>query len=367
MKILITGTHLTPAVAVINELKRNHADLVYVGRKFTLEGDDTISVESKVLPSLGIKFIPITTGRLQKTFTFYTIISLFKIPIGFFQSFFILAIEKPDVVLSFGGYVSVPVIFSSWLFSIPIIIHEQTLVSSLANRIGALFAQKHAVSFNFQQNGKTILTGNPLRKEIISPNTRLEKDYQKIFQEALKNNLHTILVIGGSQGSHIINETVDSSLDKLLKISCVIHQTGDSKFGDFERLKMKSNERYIIKKWIDGGQLGSILKKVDLVISRAGANTLLELAISGKPALVIPISYLYQNEQNKNAKYFANLGLVKILPQSKLTSITLVENIRSMLNNLSALKKQAKRAKKEVYPDAAKRLALETLLLAKER
>ena len=191
MRILLTGTHFTTAAATIPELQKFHdVKLVYVGRKTTKEGDSTPSVESIELPKLGVKFIPITTGRLQRSFTLYTIPSLLKIPVGFIQALFIILKEKPDVVLSFGGYVGVPIVFWAWLFSIPVIIHEQTLVSGLANTISSWFADKIAVSFESDDsfNGeKVILTGNPIRQEIL--------DAKVVRRRSL---LPTILITGGT-------------------------------------------------------------------------------------------------------------------------------------------------------------------------
>ncbi len=369
MKILITGAHFTPAVAVIEQLKKNYqAEIVYVGRKTTLEGDNTPSQESQVLPKMGIKFITITTGRLQREFTIYTIPSLLKIPIGLIQSLFIILFEKPNVILSFGGYVALPTVFIGWLFSIPIIVHEQTLVSGLANQISALLADKIALSFDkgYQiNNTKTVLTGNPIREEIKSPQKfSLGSDYRKIFDLAKKSNSPVILVIGGNQGSHTINLVIENSLSKLLKIGYVIHQTGDTKFSDFERLEEKQNEKYLVKKWIDK-DIGIVLSGVDFVISRAGANTLVELAYLGKPVLTIPFEPLYNDEQNKNAKYFEDLGLARILPQVRLSSKSLLENIKIMLKDLDNLKEKARKIRETINTDAANRLALETTLLGK--
>ncbi len=371
MKILITGAHFTTAVAVIEELKeQKDVQIVYVGRKTTREGDSSSSVESQVLPTLGVKFIPIITGRLQRAFTIYTIPSLLKIPIGFLQSFFILLREKPDVILSFGGYVAVPLVLAGWLLSIPTIIHEQTLVPGLANTISSFFADKIAVSFQDEQAlsfgyKKTYLTGNPLRSEILNSSKEISEEFKLIFNNARKNNLPIILITGGNQGSHAINKAVEDCLDDLLKISCVIHQTGDSKYKDFERLSQKQNERYIISKFIYK-EMAYILRNADLVVSRAGINTLSELAYLGTPALVIPVPYLYKDEQNKNAKYFEGLGLVKILSQRNLNGKNLSENIKEMINDIDNLKNKARAAKEIIVPDAAKRLALETVLLAKK-
>ena len=367
MKILVTGTHFTTALAVIEELKKyKEADIVYVGRNNTMEGDVSSSVESVVLPEIGIKFISIIAGRLQKSFTPYTIPSLLKIPVGFIQAFFIILVEKPQVILSFGGYVSVPVVFMAWLLSIPIIIHEQTIVTGLANKISSWFADKIAISFSeieLSKNSKAILTGNPIRHEVI-------KYYQGVNVNhpggdiASHHRLPVMLVTGGNQGSHVINVAVERCLKKLFKMVSVIHQTGDSKFKDFERLKKLENEKYKVYKWIDN--MGVVMKSVDLVVSRAGINTLAELAILGKPALVIPIPYLYQDEQVKNAEYFEKLGLVRILPQAKLNSETILKSIKSCLNDLNHLNESAKKAKSVIIPDASKRVALETILLGRQ-
>lgn len=364
MKVLITGAHFTPAVAVIEEFKkRPNIEVIYIGRNTTREGDSSPSVESQILPKLGVKFIPIATGRLQKDFTFYTIPSLLKIPIGFIQSLYFILKIKPDVILSFGGYVAVPVVVVGWLLSIPILIHEQTLVSGLANKISSHFASKIALSFKSTRSDqdKVIITGNPLRSMITNAQGSID-DFE-IINRAKNNKKPLILITGGNQGSHTINETVEKALDKLLKEANIIHITGDNKFKDFERLEKLKKENYIVKKWADR-DYGEILSKTDLVISRAGINTLSELALLNKPALVIPIPYLYKDEQNKNAKYFEKLGLVKILPQSKLTAASLVANVKLMIADLKNLKVKALLAKRVIIPSAAKRLALETILLA---
>lgn len=373
MKIVLTGSHFTPAQAVIEELKKSSVEIIYLGRKYTREGDDSLSVESEILPKLGVKFIPLITGRLQRSFTIYTIPSLLKIPIGFLQAFYLILKEQPDVVLSFGGYVAVPVVISAWLLSIPIIIHEQTLVSGLANTVSAYFASKIAVSFKKPDlfwGKKTILTGNPMRHEILKTSGNLAWDYKNIIQLAQKEKLPLILIIGGNQGSHLINENIFEVLDKLTQMCYLIHQTGDSKFKDFEQALLKQKQlkypqRYLVKKWIEGKDLGVIFRKTDLVLSRAGMNTLLELAYLQIPTLVVPIPYLYKDEQNINAQFFAKLNLVKTLPQNNLTPQKLLASLKDILENLDVLKKEAGKAKSVIIPDAAQRLVLETLILAK--
>ncbi len=372
MKIIITGTHFTPAQAVIEEFqKQPNIEIVYIGRKYTREGDSTPSVESQILPKLGVKFIPIISGRLQRSFSIYTIPSLLKIPVGFLQAFYYLIKEKPSVVLAFGGYTSVPVVISAWLLSIPIIIHEQTLVSGLANQINSWFASKIAVSFlRSKTGGKTILTGNPIRKELLTSHSLKDSDpFKTIITQAKKDKLPILLITGGNQGSHVINQTLEKILDDLNKSCVVIHQTGDSKFNDYERLvqiDLKHKDRYLASKWIDSLQMSYLYRNIDLAVSRAGINTLQELAFFGIPTIVIPLPYVLKDEQTINANFFQKAEMAQVLLQSNLTPNALLNKIIQMTKDLSNLKRKAKDAKELVITDAAKKLVLETLLIANQ-
>lgn len=376
MKILITGTHFTPAQAVIEQLKKDpKIEIVYLGRKSTREGDKSPSAESYVLPKMRVRFIPFIAGRLQRSFTFYTIPSLLKIPLGLLQALYLLVEEQPDVILSFGGYVAVPVVIAGWLLSIPIIIHEQTLIPGLANKISFLFADKIAVSFkvhDFSKSPKAVLTGNPLRQEVLlaQQNSHFsDHELAKIVNVAKQHTLPVIFISGGNQGSHIINQTILMVLDELAESACIIHQTGDSKFQDFERLivlkkNMQYPDRYYPTKWIDAHDIGKLFNKVDLAVGRAGINTLTELAYFAKPIIVIPIPYL--EEQIVNARFFERMGMAKIIDQKNLTSDRLLFFIKAILKELPKYQIKAQKAKELVIKDAASRLATETLVLAKK-
>lgn len=375
MKILITGTHLTPALAVIDQLNNDpNTDLVYIGRSSTMEGDDTKSIESQIFLELDVKFLPLISGRFQRTFTPYTILSLFKIPFGFIQAMYFLLIEKPDVVLSFGGYISVPVVISAWLLSIKIIIHEQTLVSGFANNISANFADIIAVSFPGElfKNENVIVTGNPIRREIIEPKKiSNDKEINEIINLSKKEKKPLILITGGNQGSHVINKAISENLNKLTELGLIIHQTGDSKYKDFDKLlslklTLSNSEKYLVRKWIDGADFGFILSHVDLAISRSGINTMQELAFYGIPTIAVPLPHISGDEQTVNAKYFEKAGIIRILYQKNLTPENLLAETKLMLKDLNGLREKAKDVKKILIPDADKRLALETIILAKK-
>ena len=362
-KVVITGGHLTPALAVIEELQKRGWEIIFIGRKHAAEGDKTLSVEAKIIPKLGIPFFPLNAGRIQRQFTRWTIPALLRIPLGFFQAFGYLRRFRPTVVLSFGGYLSAPVVFSAWLLKIPVVTHEQTTVKGLATKFNSLFAKKIAVSWpasvgEFPPN-KVVLTGNPIRKEIFKAN-------QKVWRTLnFEKNLPLIFVTGGNQGSHVINMTVGEIVPSLTKIANVFHQCGHlNALGDFEKLeKVRNNlpaklkRRYHLKKYLASQEMGTLLCKADLVISRAGANTLTELAALGKPAILIPFPWLYQNEQTKNAQMLAKVGIAEILPQEQLSPSRLLKLIKKMLSNLSFYQKNSPRAKKLVNLKAAKKIA----------
>jgi UDP-N-acetylglucosamine--N-acetylmuramyl-(pentapeptide) pyrophosphoryl-undecaprenol N-acetylglucosamine transferase len=335
MKVVLTGGHLSPALSLIEELKSD--EIFFIGRKYSFEGDKALSLEYELITKLGIPFIPLTTGRLQRRLSKHTFISLLKSPVGFTQSLSTLVKIKPDIVMGFGGYVSLPVIFAASFLGIPVVIHEQTLEAGLANKIASKFAKKICTSWKedgkFFPKNKTILTGNPIRKELYKP---VEDNFN------LKNNLPTIYVTGGSSGSHIINKTIFGCVEKLLEFANVFHQTGDAKeFNDFDKaLELKSKivdikGEYIVKKFLNTQELSEVLNKADLVISRSGANTVSELIFFKKPCILIPLPFSQKNEQLKNAQFAKGLNLAEIIHQDNLSPEILFDKIKKMTDDIS--------------------------------
>ena len=231
-KIVITGGHLTPAQAVIEELKKEgNWEIYYFGRRFSFEGESSPSVESLVIPKMGVKFISLPAGRLQRKFSRYTFISLLRIPVGFFIALSWLVKIRPAVILSFGGYVSVPAVLAGWLLRIPVLTHEQTVVSGFANRIDGFFAKKILVSFPESlkdfPSGKVVLTGNPIRKEVFNCPCLAGRQELSIVNCQLSDEpLPLIYITGGSQGSQIINRAVVEVLPNLLEKYRIVHQCG---------------------------------------------------------------------------------------------------------------------------------------------
>jgi len=348
-KIVITGGHITPALAVIEELRKQGGwEIYFFGREHATEGDKAFSVESQVIPPMGIKFIAIAAGRLQRRFTRYTIPAALRLPVGFFQALYHLARVRPAVILSFGGYLGVPAIMAGWLLGIPGITHEQTTVIGLGTKINAFFCRKVALSWpqtvGIFPKGKAVLTGNPIRREIFKTSTKAWQGF------GFEKGRPLVLVSGGNQGSQVINAAVADCLDQILVNNNLFHQVGQS---DLARLKKLERKNYRVAGFVKGAEWGTLLHKADLVVSRAGINTLTELGSLGKPMLLIPIPWLFENEQTKNARLFKEAGIAEIIPQDDLNPDRLLNTVTNMMTNLYRYRQNAARAQGLVVPDAA--------------
>lgn len=342
MKLLLTaggGGHFAPLLAVLQALPKD-VDVRIAGRKFAFEGERAISLEYLTAKSLGIPFTAITSTRLQRTFTRYTILALLKLPVGFWQGILLMRRYKPDAVVSFGGTVTLPVTLSAFLFRIPVIIHEQTLGAGLSNRIEAIFAKKVCISWEsstrFFPKEKTVLTGNPIRKEILR--------YKVEKREQTKEELPTLYITGGSLGSHALNVLIEDSLATLISHCRIFHQTGDAnEYHDYEKLLAKKQtlphklqERYTLVKFVPPSDVGKMLHEATLVVARSGMNTVSELISLSKPALLIPFPHAQGNEQLQNALFFKDSGLGDVLSQYDVTPQTFERKVIDMLSNIGA-------------------------------
>lgn len=343
MKIILIGGHLAPALSVLEALPKD-AKILFVGRKYTLEGDSALSLEYKTITSLNIPFVGLNTGRLQRRITRFTFFSLLKLPLGIIKSFLILIGFRPDIVVGFGGYVSIPVILCAYILRIPIVIHEQTMKAGLANKLLSRFAEKVCISWQtsvkyFPKN-KIAVTGNPIRKFTISSSPAIE--HLSLFN----NKLPVIYVTGGSSGSHVINIMIEGIIKELLLKYNVIHQAGDARqYRDFDRLKQlrdswpeKLRDNYILEKFIDPSQVGDLLKLSSLVVSRSGMNIVSELIHFNKPAILIPFPFSQHNEQMENAKFLEKIGLGVVLKQSEINQEKLLQTITLMFDNINKYK-----------------------------
>lgn len=333
VKLVITGGHAaTTALSVIQELKarKKNWNIYFFGSKYAIEGHKIYTLEYEMFTNFGTHFVPITAGRLQRTFTIHTLPSLFRIPLGFIQAFLNLTRIRPDVVLSFGGYTAFPVVVASWLLKVPIVLHEQTVSVGRANLLAQKFASKIAVSRPesrvFFPNSKTVVTGNPLTKEIL-----------KVGPKKGLGNPVTIFVTGGSRGSRSINNVIREVLPFLLSKYRVVHQTGELDFRHFADLKKvmgkKLGVNYEVFSRIKPEEISEVYRRSDMIIARSGANTVSEIIATKRPAILIPLPISYREEQTQNALFAKRLGVAEVIVQSELSSKTLMEAIYSIIRN----------------------------------
>lgn len=359
MKIVITGGHHTCALVVAKRLLKKGHQVFWLGHKFSMWGDRNVSAEYLEVTRAEIPFFELKAGKYWQTLDLKKLV---RLPLGFVQAFFYLLKIKPDLIVSFGGYLAVPVVIVGWVLRIPSVTHEQTVVAGLANKLISPFVKKIFISWpqtaKYFLPEKTVLAGLPLRKEIF---VKMTKKYE------FKENLPTIYITGGKQGAHVINRAVFEVLDKLLEKYNVIHQCGlSSVHKDYkeakdrkQRTENRKRERYKVVDYIFPEDIGAVFAEADLVIGRAGAHTVYELAALGKPAVLIPYPYLYQDEQTKNAEVLEDIGLVKILPQKNLTGDSLHQCINSLAQNIEEHKNAGEEAKKLVVLNATERMVKE--------
>ena len=333
VRVVLTGGHAaTTAVAIIEEIKSEGLgwELYWIGVKNAIEGKKLTTLESEVLPGLGVKFLPLTIGRVQRRFTVWTIPSLLKIPVGIIQAFYYLIKIKPRVILSFGGFAAFPVAVGAKLLGIPLVIHEQTSAAGRANLLSAKFASVVAVSRKrserYYHSHKCELTGNPVMSEITKVSPKLKPGLSPV-----------IFITGGSRGSQRINGAVEMILKKLLTKYKLIHQTGGLDYLKFSDIKQKLpqalRDNYEVFVRVNPLAVYDIYQKCDIVVARAGANTVSEIMTVKRPAILIPLPISYMNEQMENAKIAKDWGIAKIIPQGILTPEILLKYIENSIND----------------------------------
>lgn len=353
-KILICGGHPTPALATIDELKKKYPEisLIFVGRKYAIESERTLSYEYKGCGERNIPFRELQAGRITRLITKSSLLNIVRVPYGFLQALILLLQEKPNTIISFGGYIALPIAFWGWVLQIPIYTHEQTMKPGNANKLIGFFSTKIFVAFEevlrFFPSHKTEWIGNPVRDIIFSQNS---------LPFLLDESVPVLYVSGGSLGSHSINLHIFQLLDDLLPFFTIIHQTGDVKeYGDWEtaqkysqKFQKKYPNRYIPLTHVSEKEMGAVYAKSEFVIGRSGANTFFELIALQKPSLFIPLPWSANGEQKAHAEFFKMHGIGEVFDQKNKSEVLLMaiktfhENISRYLKAFKALPLQLKR------------------------
>lgn len=350
MKILITGGHLTPALAFIEYLNREQPNtkVVFVGRTETQVGVIQKSQEQAEVKKLNASFVPLAVGKIVPTNPIILFRETLKLIRSFFTAITILIRQKPTVIVSFGSYVAIPIALAGWVLRIPIITHEQTRVAGTANsfiaQLANIVAVSHPESLEYFPKKKTHLVGNLLRQGLFVKKTTPPKWFEKTTKPLL-------YITGGNQGSEVINTTVAQCLPQILKKWVVIHQCGKKtnkrnykkELGRVRsQLTATQRKHYYIQEWITAEELAWIYRSTKGMISRAGANTTEEIARLGIPAILIPLPFSHKDEQLINARALSKKGGALLIMQQHLTPATLLKHLDTLLESAEDIKNTLK-------------------------
>ncbi len=326
-KIVLTGGgtagHVTPNIALLPELKNRGYEVHYIG---SYDG-----IEKKLISEFHIPYHGIATGKLRRYFDIKNFTDPFRVIKGFGEASSLLKKLQPDIIFSKGGFVSVPVILAAKRRKIPSIIHESDMTPGLANKICIPAATK--ICANFPETvkelpeGKAVLTGSPIRKELFSGNKMAGLQFCGFHL-----NKPVILIIGGSLGSVVVNEAVRKILPKLLEKFQIIHLCGKDKMDP----SLNGTVGYVQYEYIKK-ELSDLLDASDLIISRAGANAICEILALRKPNVLIPLSAgASRGDQILNAASFERQGFSKVIKEEDLTGETLLKAVMNVYENRAA-------------------------------
>lgn len=319
-KIILTGGgtagHITPNMALVPYLKEADFEVMYIG--------SVNSIESRLIPETDIPFIGISTGKLRRYLSLKNLSDPFRVIKGIFQAKKYIKKYKPDIVFSKGGYVGLPVAIGARLNRVPVVLHESDMTPGLANKLCLPFAKKICCNFpetvkQLPQN-KAVLTGSPIRDEIFVGD-RAEGISLCHFNTAKP----VIMVIGGSLGAASVNEVVRSALPELLKDFQIVHICGKDKLDE----ALAGKEGYIQFEYVTD-DLKHLFAMADIVISRAGANSICELLALKKPNLLIPLAKGSRGDQLLNARSFEAQGYSVVLDEKDLNTETLIEKVTEL-------------------------------------
>jgi len=344
-----TGGHLFPGIAIADAFREENPAVrvlfVSIGR----------SLEVSALAEKGYNLARITAAGIKGKGRMDQLRAAVKIPLGVLESVGILKRFHPDAVIGVGGYSSGPVVLAAWLLRIPIVLHEQNIIPGLTNRVLSRLADRLCLSFARMPSGipaeKVIVTGNPVRREILDI---LNQGPSTPDAASSEDNPFTVLVIGGSQGARRINTAVLEALEYIREKDRVfiIHQTGES------------DEQRVRRGYSDAGMNARVqafftdmarqYTRADLVICRAGATTTAEITAAGKPAVFIPFPFAADNHQELNARSLSDCGAAELILENRLSGKRLAERIEYFRSDRQALDRMASRAHALGRPDAAR-------------
>jgi len=333
-------------LAEIIHSKNPDTEFVWVGTKN--------GPEKKIVEEYNVRFIAVTSGKMRRYFSFLNILDWFKIKVAFWQSLFLLLKEKPDVLISAGGYVSVPLHFAAWFHSVPTWIHQQDVRVGLANKLMAPFAK--VVTTALEQNvkkfkkSKTLWLGNPVRSDVYKGS---KEKAQEIFN--LKKNLPVVFATGGGTGSNKINQLIVEASQHLKNHAQIIHLTGKERSGEYAKRVEGIIEDYQAHEFFTK-EMKHAYAVADVVISRGGFGTITELSALGKASILIPMP----GHQEENVEFLNKAGAVIVMKQDLTDSYKLAKMIQDLLENKNKREEMGEKLK-QILPIAKEEIVVKIL------
>jgi UDP-N-acetylglucosamine--N-acetylmuramyl-(pentapeptide) pyrophosphoryl-undecaprenol N-acetylglucosamine transferase len=343
-----TGGHVIPALAIAQQLQKDYsADVLFIG---TARG-----IENRLVPAAGFDLRLVQVGALNRVSLTTRLKTIFDLPRAVWDSSRILSEFRPDVVIGVGGYASGPAMLAAILRRIPTLVFEPNFVPGFANRLVAPLVSAAAV--HFAETGRYFrrceVTGVPVREAFFQ------------IAEQHPNNTKTLLVFGGSQGAHAINQGVMDSVPSLRRRVPgihIVHQTGERDYNDAQAAYANLGGSVEAYRFID--DMPAAFARADLLICRSGASTVAEVTAAGKPAVFVPFPRAADDHQKRNAEALERAGAAVMLEESKLTSESLVDAVSELFTDPSRLQKMGDAARKLSHPNAARDIAAMAARLA---
>lgn len=331
-----TGGHVFPALAIAQALQQKDFKICWLG---TPQG-----LEARVVPQAGIEIYYINIKGLRGKGVLRLLTAPFKIAIAVWQSLKVMRQLRPVAVVGMGGFVSGPGGIAAWLSRIPLLIHEQNAIAGLTNRWLARLARQVMQAFpnTFPENYHAIHTGNPLRANIMAV-----RDQAKSLKQ---NDILHILVVGGSLGAQALNETVPSALQHMQAKIAVLHQTGRNQ--QVSTLQRYENTTFSVTVTEFIEDMAAAYAWADLVICRAGALTISELAQAGVASILVPFPHAVDDHQTHNARFLSDNHAAILLPQPELTVAKLSSLVNELATDTAKLTAMSHAARQTATPEA---------------
>jgi UDP-N-acetylglucosamine--N-acetylmuramyl-(pentapeptide) pyrophosphoryl-undecaprenol N-acetylglucosamine transferase len=360
-----SGGHVYPLIAVAGALQEQAQANGFILQLHYYGSNDRFRAD---IERQGIKFHSLLTGKLRRYASILTVIDVPKIFLGFIQALFKLYALMPDVIFSKGGPGAFPIVLAGWFYKIPVVIHESDSVPGLTTLGSARFAKKIALSFEqtaaYFNPQKVILTGNPIRQELLVNRLSQEEAKRKLGFDPAKRLL---FVTGGSQGASKLNEFVVLNLGSILPIAQILHQTGPENFIETKKLaeaelvslptSVSTQSRYESLGYLDIEQQRDALSAADMVLARAGSGSIFEASAFGKPIILVPLSSAARDHQNENAQAFVQTGGALVIEEPNLNINIFMAEVQRVLADANLMQGMSQASAAFAKPEAARAIA----------